>query len=83
MQPRISIVERAYQLASSGACATVGEVKSRLKAEGYANVDGYLTGPAIYGALRKLCAASRVGEAAARAKMDAERNRRHKASRSR
>lgn len=83
MQAETSIIERAYQLARSGAYATVGEVKSQLKSEGYANVDGHFAGAALYGDLRKLCAASRVGEAAARAEMDAERNRHRKASRSR
>jgi hypothetical protein len=83
VQPQSSIIERAYQLARSGSYATVGEVKSQLKAEGYANVDGHFAGAALYSALRKLCAASRMGEAAARAEMDAERNRQRKASRSR
>jgi hypothetical protein len=82
MQPETSIIERAYQLARSGAYATVGEVKSQLRAEGYTNVDGHFTGAALYGALRKLCATSRIGEAAERAEMDAERNRQRKASRS-
>jgi hypothetical protein len=81
--PQTSIIERAYELAASGAYATVGEVKSQLKAEGYASVDGHFAGAALYGALRKLCAASRMGEAAVRAEMDAERNRRRKTSHSR
>ena len=78
MQQETPIIERAYQLAGLGSCGTVGEVKSKLKAEGYADVDLYLAGATLYTALRRLCAASRVNEAAERANLAAERNRRGK-----
>lgn len=59
MDLRPSIIERAYQLAASGACATVSDIAERLTKEGYMNVRGHLTGRAIYTALRKACAAAR------------------------
>lgn len=65
MDIRPTTVERAYQLAASGECASVAEVKQRLDKEGYANVVGQLYGPTIQAALRKLCAASQLANAAA------------------
>jgi hypothetical protein len=72
------IIERAYQLARSGQCATVGEVKAALRSERYDHVEQQLSGAALYAALREICAASRVDEAADRARRDADRNRRKK-----
>jgi hypothetical protein len=60
MNPTIGIVERAYQLASSGEYATVSEIRVRLAREGYSNVVSHLAGRTIGLALRKLCAESRV-----------------------
>lgn len=40
-----SIIERAYQLAEQ--CATILEVKAKLKQEGYAQVEAHLSGRKI------------------------------------
>lgn len=53
---RPTTIERAYELARSGACRTVGDIKSRLQAEGYEGVKDRLYGASMTGALRKLCA---------------------------
>jgi len=52
------IVERAYQIARAGQAAGLGELKAKLKSEGYFNVAGQLTGPVLQKALHELCAAS-------------------------
>lgn len=52
---RTPLLERAYDLARSGACATVKEIKARLKAEGYEHVNSHLDGVGIRNALRDLC----------------------------
>jgi hypothetical protein len=35
MDHSITVLERAFQLAKSGSCATVGDIKKRLIAEGH------------------------------------------------
>jgi len=52
---RPTTIERAYQLAESGTCRTVGDIKSRLQAEGHERVQDRLYGGSITSALRKLC----------------------------
>lgn len=52
---RPTTIERAYQLAESGACRTVGDVKLALKNEGYDRIQDSLYGGAITSALRKRC----------------------------
>ena len=47
-------VERAFQLATE--CATVEEIRARLRAEGYSNVDAHLQGSTIRLQLKKLLA---------------------------
>jgi hypothetical protein len=53
MDPKVSALERAFQLARSGQAATIPDIKKRLKREGYEEkaVDG---GPSLAGQLRKL-----------------------------
>jgi len=55
-----STVERAYQLAGSGRCRSVDEIRLRLKAERHDQVEAHLAGRAIRGDLRKLCDAQRA-----------------------
>jgi hypothetical protein len=62
---RPTTLERAYQLAESGACRTVSEVKQALQSEGYDRIQDSLYGGTITAALRKRCQASYVGDAAA------------------
>jgi len=54
------IVERAYQIARAGRAANVDDIKTILKNEGYFNISGEITGPALLKALRDLCAAARA-----------------------
>ena len=61
---RLTTVERAYQLARSGECAGVKEIKERLLIEGFQNVSGQLYGSTITKALRLLCVAARSGSTA-------------------
>ncbi len=64
MTQRLTTIERAYELANSGECATVGEIKARLKAERFADVDGQLYGRTMMTALRKLCTEARAAATA-------------------
>lgn len=50
-----STVERAYQLAASGECLTLREIRARLSAEAYPAVAQHLHGQAITVALKRLC----------------------------
>lgn len=65
MTLRLTTIERAYQLAKSGDCATVSEIKARLRSEGYSDVAGQLYGPTIQRSLRQLCAAAQPAPAPA------------------
>jgi len=53
-----STVERAYQLARSGECADLSEIKKRLRAEGCHAVDALLAARSIQGHLHAICAAT-------------------------
>ena len=52
---RPTTLERAYQLAESGASRTVSEVRQALQSEGYDRIQDALYGSTITNALRKLC----------------------------
>ncbi len=60
MTNRLTTVERAFELARSGTCADVSHITQRLKAEGFDDVEGQLTGGSIRKQLRDLCAAAAV-----------------------
>jgi hypothetical protein len=64
MNSRRTTLERAYELANSGDCAGVNDIKTRLKAEGYHDAEGQLYGPSLGRSLRKLCDAARQAKAA-------------------
>jgi len=53
-------IERAYELARSGQCAGVSDIKKKLQSEGFSDIAGQLFGPAINGDLRKLCVAAKA-----------------------
>ena len=55
MVERATIAERAFQLARSGACANVRDIKKRLKAEGYERVEAHIAGSTIVAPLVRLC----------------------------
>lgn len=52
---RPPLLERAYELARSGGCATLKDIKARLKAEDYEHVNSHLDGIRIRNTLRDLC----------------------------
>ncbi len=54
-----STLERAFELARSGECASTAEIRLRLKRERCDSVDAHLQGPAINRQLRLLCEAAR------------------------
>ena len=60
MNSRRTTVERAYELANSGECTGVGDIKDRLRTEGFSDVPGQLYGPTITSALRRLCETARA-----------------------
>ena len=51
----ISTLERAFELARSGDCRVVDDIRKRLKSERYSQVDEHLSGPSIKRQLHKLC----------------------------
>jgi hypothetical protein len=55
---RPATIERAYELARSGDCATVDDIKTKLQAEGYDSVWQHLSAPMLTRTLRGLCAAA-------------------------
>ena len=55
----LTTIERAFALARSGSCANVNEIRARLRAERYDQVDAHLAGPAIARQLRELCVEAR------------------------
>ncbi|WP_309629583.1 hypothetical protein [Brevundimonas sp.] len=57
---RPTTLERAYELARSGECRTVGDIKTRLQQEGHERVQDRLYGGSLTSALRKLCVAHYV-----------------------
>ena len=62
MQSKTTI-ERAFELAKSGACATIKEIRLRVKAEGYSGDQLY--GPVLIRQLRELCRSAKPDGSAA------------------
>lgn len=52
--PRVALIERAFQLARSGACGSLTEIARALRTEGYRNVPAHLEGKAIRDELRRV-----------------------------
>jgi hypothetical protein len=50
-----STLERAFALARSGELSSVNEIRQRLKAERYDQVEGHLAGHSIGRQLRQIC----------------------------
>jgi len=57
---RLSILERAYELARTGACRSVEEIAKRLKQEQYESVETHLGGSSLRKELRQICAEARA-----------------------
>ncbi|WP_198354396.1 hypothetical protein [Sphingomonas sp. MA1305] len=53
----LSIIERAIELAKSGACHSLADIRHQLAAERYENVHGHTTGASIQKQLRDLLVA--------------------------
>lgn len=65
MDTRPSIIERAFELAKSGKCGKVEDIRVQLNRENYAGVDLYIRGGALLTQLRYLLASARPAEARA------------------
>ena len=52
-------LERAFELARSGSCASVQDIRRRLKSEGFDQVAAHLAGPSLGKQLRRLCEEAR------------------------
>ena len=64
MNKPLSTLERAFELARSGECASTSEIRQRLKQERYDSVEANLKGPSITRQLRLLCEEARRQQAA-------------------
>jgi hypothetical protein len=60
-------LERAFELARSGDCSSLQDIRRRLKSEGFDQVEAHLAGPAIGKQLRRLCEEARTTSAEPRA----------------
>lgn len=58
MSFRPTTIERAYQLAESGTCESLGQIKLQLQAEGFSNIQDQLFGLSTTRALRARCKSS-------------------------
>lgn len=55
MNSRLTTLERAYELARSGECATVSDIRDRLKRERFESIAGQVSGRTLTEDLRRLC----------------------------
>jgi hypothetical protein len=55
-------VERAFQLARSGTCKTLAEIRAQLIKERHVGVSEHLVGPSLRRDLTRLCAEARRGD---------------------
>jgi hypothetical protein len=58
MNQRLTSLERAFELAGSGACANVNQVRRRLRAEGHTSQE--LEGPSLMRQIRELCRSAKL-----------------------
>ena len=56
----IGTVQRAFELARSGTCASVSEIRTQLIKERFTSVSEHLTGPSLRRDLAKLCKDARA-----------------------
>ncbi len=68
MDHRVTAVERAFQLAGSGSCSSVADIKAELKAEGY-SVD-QIFGRALHKQLLAICKTAKGADAGSTAGID-------------
>lgn len=55
----LHILERAFELAQSGDCGSIDDIRRQLKAENYAQVDAHLAGSTVRRQLLDLCKGAR------------------------
>ncbi len=65
MDSRPSIIERAFELAKSGQCHKIEEIKLQLHREHYSDIDLYIRGGALTAQLRHLLAMAQLARAPA------------------
>lgn len=66
MNNQPSIIERAFQIARSGRCASVAEVRSQLLGEGYATAETVIRGSTLTSRLGAMITASHLETVAKR-----------------
>jgi hypothetical protein len=57
---QVTTLERAFELAKSGECGGIQDIKDRLRREGYSQIDDQLYGRALARQLKGLCAEARA-----------------------
>ena len=57
----MTTLERAFDLAKSGQCASVNDIRAKLRSERFDQVDAHLAGPSLSRQLRSLCEEARRG----------------------
>jgi hypothetical protein len=65
MNEKLTTLERAFELAKSGECASIADIRIRLKKEGYSDWQSHTKGPSIRAQLNALCAAAVKAKASA------------------
>jgi hypothetical protein len=65
MSGRPTTLERAFELARSGECGGVQDIRRRMKAEGYTSVGDQLYGKSLYAQLKSLCDAAKAANPSA------------------
>jgi hypothetical protein len=65
MMQTYTVLERAFQLARSGDCAGLSDIRNKLKSEGYSNINAQLYGKALIKQLQGLCETARTTGAGA------------------
>jgi len=58
--PRVTTIERAFQLAKAGTCGSISDIRNQLSAEGYDGIHGHLDGMSIKRQLNAALAARGV-----------------------
>jgi hypothetical protein len=58
--PRVTTIERAFQLAKAGTCRSISDIRNQLSAEGYDGIHGHLDGMSIKRRLNAALAARGV-----------------------
>ena len=56
----LNILERAFELARTGECGSIDDIRRRLKTERYSQVDAHLSGATLRRQLLDLCREARA-----------------------